>query len=470
MTDVLARSTDKSASIAPAPGKAAAAAAANPARGTILYEAHNLTFKGGTGIATYARALAQAAGRLGYGVDGLFGVERGLSRGQDALNEILAFDAVDDNEWLSPLQAAWRTINYPFNALGGMRPVELPRSGLVTGPIADALRPFRRAYASTRLIDISMMHFKLYGRAARIKVPERPSIFHATHPVPLAVRGCPNIYTIHDLVPLRLPYTTLDNKKYFYRLLTSLARTADHIVTVSEHSRRDIIEFLGIDESRVTNTYQAVDIPAHLLDRTDGEVADDLAKLFGLDFGGYFLFYGAIEPKKNVSRLVDAYAGSGSKLPLIIAGGSGWQNRADLRKIRDERFTNFRIDGNVVRRERQVRRLEFLPYDQLVTLIRGARALLFPSIYEGFGLPVIEAMALGTPVLTSNASSLPEIAGEAALIVDPYSVDDIMRGIIAIEADSDLRSELQQRGRVQANRFSQNEYDAQLRQLYAKLN
>lgn len=469
MTDVLARSTAQSASIAQTQGKAAVSAAANPARGTILYEAHNLTFKGGTGIATYARALAQAAGRLGYQVDGLFGVERGLSRGQDALNEILAFDAVDDNEWLSPLQVAWRTLNYPFNALGGMRPVELPRSGLVTGPIADALRPFKRAYASTRLIDISMMHFKLYGRAARIKVPERPSIFHATHPVPLAVRGCPNIYTIHDLVPLRLPYTTLDNKKYFYRLLTSLARTADHIVTVSEHSRRDIIEFLGIDESRVTNTYQAVDIPAYLLDRTDGEVADDLAKLFGLDFGGYFLFYGAIEPKKNVSRLVDAYAASGSKLPLIIAGGSGWQNRADLRKIRDERFTNFRIDGNVVRRERQVRRLEFLPHDQLVTLVRGARALLFPSIYEGFGLPVIEAMALGTPVLTSNASSLPEIAGDSALIADPYSVDDIMRGIIAIEADSDLRCELQQRGRVQANRFSQKAYDAQLRQLYAKL-
>lgn len=469
MTDALARSPAKSASVTQAQGKAAAAAAARPARGTILYEAHNLTFKGGTGIATYARALAQAAGRLGYQVDGLFGVERGLSRGQDALNEILAFDAVDDNEWLSPLQAAWRTLNYPFNALGGMRPVELPRSGLVTGPIADALRPFKRAYASTRLIDISMMHFKLYGRAARIKVPERPSIFHATHPVPLAVRGCPNIYTIHDLVPLRLPYTTLDNKKYFYRLLTSLARTADHIVTVSEHSRRDIIEFLGIDESRVTNTYQAVDIPAHLLDRTDGEVADDLAKLFGLDFGGYFLFYGAIEPKKNVSRLVDAYAGSGSKLPLIIAGGSGWQNRADLRKIRDERFTNFRIDGNVVRRERQVRRLEFLPHDQLVTLIRGAKALLFPSIYEGFGLPVIEAMVLGTPVLTSNASSLPEVAGDSALVVDPYSIDDIMRGIIAIEADEDLRCELQVRGRAHANRFSTSAYEVRLKDLYAKL-
>lgn len=468
MTNILARDTVVGSSRT-VKGARTGAALASPARGTILYEAHNLTFKGGTGIATYARALAQAAGRLGYGVEGLFGVERSLSRGQDALNEILAFDAVDDNEWLSSYQAAWRTLCYPFNALAGMRPVELSLSGLVMGPIADALRPFDRAYASTRLIDISMAHFKLYGRPARIKVPERPSIFHATHPVPLAVRGCPNIYTIHDLVPLRLPYTTLDNKKYFYRLLTSLARTADHIVTVSEYSRRDIIEFLGIDESRVTNTYQAVDIPAYLLDRTDGEVADDLAKLFGLDFGGYFLFYGAIEPKKNVSRMVDAYAASGSKLPLIIAGGSGWQNRADLRKIRDERFTNFRIDGNVVRRERQVRRLEYLPHDQLVTLIRGARALLFPSIYEGFGLPVIEAMVLGTPVLTSNASSLPEVAGDSALVVDPYSVDDIMRGIMAIEADADLRDELQKRGRVQAQQFSPNAYEAKLKDLYNKV-
>lgn len=467
MTDALAHSTAKSGSATSTHGHATAAV--NPARGTILYEAHNLTFKGGTGIATYARALAHAAGRLGYRVDGLFGVERNLSHGQDTLNEILAFDAIDDNEWPSPLQVAWRTLRYPFNALGGLRPVELPRSGLVMGPIADALRPFQRAFASTRLIDISMGHFKLYGRPAQIKVPERPSIFHATHPVPLAVRGCPNIYTIHDLVPLRLPYTTLDNKKYFYRLLTSLARTADHIVTVSEYSRRDIIEHLGIDENRVTNTYQAIDIPAHLLERSDGEVADDLAKLFGLDFGGYFLFYGAIEPKKNISRLVDAYAASGSKLPLIIAGGSGWQNRADLRKIRDERFTNFRIDGNVLRRERQIRRLEYLPHDQLVTLIRGARALLFPSIYEGFGLPVIEAMTLGTPVVTSNAASLPEVAGSSALVVDPYSVDDITQAIRAIEADCDLRKELSQRGRLHAVQFSFEAYQMRLHQLYRRL-
>lgn len=438
-------------------------------RRTILYEAHNLTLSAGTGIATYARALAQAAGRLGYDVDGVFGVERSLTRGDHRLNEVLAFDAIEDDKWLSRLEWAWRGIRYPFNALGGLRPIELPRSGLVMGPIADALQPFRRIFAATRLMDEAMAHFRIYGQLAQLRLPDRPSIFHATHPVPLAHKGCPNIYTIHDLVPLRLPYTTLDNKTYFYRLLTTLARTADHIVTVSEYSRRDIVEHLGVDECRVTNTYQAVDIPPELLARRDVDVAADLAKLFGLEFGGYFLFYGAIEPKKNVGRLVDAYAASGSKLPLIVAGGGGWQNRADLRKLRDERFTSFRIDGGIVRRQRQVLRLDYLPRDHLLTLLRGARALLFPSIYEGFGLPVIEAMATGTPVVTSHGSSLPEVAGDAALLVDPYSIDSIAWAIRAIEADTDLRRELATRGRQQAQKFSPQAYDERLRRLYDSL-
>lgn len=438
-------------------------------QGTILYEAHNLTIKSGTGIATYARALAQAATNLGYDVDGVFGVERGLARDNDRLNEVLAFDAVNDDERLTLLGLAWRYVNYPFNALGGLRPVELPRSGLVVGPMADTLRPFRRVFATTRMSDVSMAHFKIYGRLAQLKLAQRPSLFHATHPVPLAVKGCPNLYTIHDLVPLRLPYTTLDNKKYFYRLLTTLARTADHIVTVSEYSRRDIIEHLGVDERRVTNTYQAVDIPPDLLVRQDEDVARDLETLFELEFGRYFLFYGAIEPKKNISRLVDAYAASGSKLPLVVVGSGGWQNSADLRKIKNERFNSFRIDGNTVRRERQVRRLEYLPRSQLITLIRGARALLFPSIYEGFGLPVIEAMALGTPVVTSNVSSLPEIAGDAALLVDPYSLDTMAQAIRTMEADADLRKALSERGRKRAKVFSPTAYDERLKQLYDKL-
>ncbi|MEK7995145.1 MAG: glycosyltransferase family 1 protein [Planctomycetota bacterium] len=436
--------------------------------GPILYEVNNMALKAGTGIATYARHLAQAAARLGYESHGLIGVEGGLAGRDRRLNEILAFDATrDDLESL--WEVALRYARYPFNALGGIRPAEIPLSGLVVGPMAETFKVFRRLFAATRLADAAIGHFSIYGQLAQLKLENRPRLFHATQPVPLAVKGAANVYTIHDLVPLRLPYATLVKKKYFYRMLMELARTADHIVTVSEHSKRDIIEFLGIDERRVTNTYQSVEIPADLLARSNHDVADDLAKLFGLEFGGYFLFYGAIEPKKNVSRLVDAYAASGSKLPLVIAGGGGWQNRADLRKIRDERFVNFQIDGDIVRRQRKVRRLEYLPRDHLVALIRGARAVLFPSIYEGFGLPVIEAMTLGTPVVTSNLSSLPEIAGDAALLVDPYSIEDITRAIRSIEADADLREALAERGRGQARKFSAKAYDERLRQLYEKL-
>ena len=304
---------------------------------------------------------------------------------------------------------------------------------------------------------------------APLKFAERPDIFHASHAVPLAVKGCPNIYTIHDLVPLRLPHTTLDDKKHVYRLLTKLARTADHIVTVSEYSRQDIIRELGVDEKRVTNTYQAVDVPAEVLARSKDEIATELHALFGLEFREYFLFCGAIEPKKNVSRLIDAYAASGTKYPLILAGGGGWQNDGDLRKIDAERFVNFRIDGGVVRRERQVQRLEYLPRDQLMALIRGARALLFPSIYEGFGLPVVEAMLLGTPVVTSNVSSLPEVAGDAALLVDPYSTEAISRAIVALDQDDDLCRDHSQRGQVQAQKFSADAYDGRLSALYSEL-
>lgn len=449
--------------VSPAPSPVAAG---RP--GPILYEVNNMALKAGTGIATYARHLAQASARLGYESHGLIGVEGTLAGRDRRLNEILAFDATrDDVEAL--WEVALRYARYPFNALGGIRPAEVPLSGLVVGPTAETYKVFQRLFAATRLADAAIGHFTIYGQLAQLKLENRPRLFHATQPVPLAVKGAANVYTIHDLVPLRLPYATLVKKKYFYRMLMALAQTADHIVTVSEHSKRDIIEFLGIDERRVTNTYQSVEIPADLLARSDHDVADDLAKLFGLEFGGYFLFYGAIEPKKNVSRLVDAYAASGSKLPLVIAGGGGWQNRADLRKIRDERFVNFHIDGDIVRRQRKVRRLDYLPRDHLVPLIRGARAVLFPSIYEGFGLPVIEAMILGTPVVTSNLSSLPEIAGDAALLVDPYSIEDITRAIRAIEADADLREALAERGRGQARKFSTEAYDGRLRQLYEKL-
>jgi glycosyltransferase involved in cell wall biosynthesis len=117
----------------------------------------------------------------------------------------------------------------------------------------------------------------------------------------------------------------------------------------------------------------------------------------------------------------------------------------------------------------RIRRYDYLPRAWLMTLVRNARAVTFPSIYEGFGLPVLEAMALGTPVLTSNVSSLPEVSGDAAVLIDPYNVQDIAAGIRRLDADANLRAQLSAIGQLQALEFGSEQYQARLRAMYARV-
>ncbi len=177
-------------------------------------------------------------------------------------------------------------------------------------------------------------------------------------------------------MPLRLPFATADDKKYHLGLIRSLCRSADHIVTVSEHSRQDIIRLTGISESRITNTYESISLPERLTSRDEDSVARELEALFGLGFGEYFLFVGAIEPKKNLSRLVDAFAASGATHPLIIVGDLGWMYNDDLAKIDREQFLAYELKDNRIRPRRRVQRIPYVAFDHLISLIRGARALL----------------------------------------------------------------------------------------------
>ena len=286
-------------------------------------------------------------------------------------------------------------------------------------------------------------------------------LFHCTYAIPVAAKNALNVYTIHDLVPLRLPYSTMDDKKRMYRLLKAVTAKADQIVTVSEASKRDIVEMLGFDEERITNTYQTVTFPEEYLNRTDATVANYLDGQHGLEMYGYLLFFGALEPKKNVGRLIDAYLSSGVSLPLILVIGEGWQNADELSRLQQH---NSRPATSTM--AAGIRRLDYTSRSNLVNLIRGARAVVFPSLLEGFGLPVLEAMTLGTPVITSKDGALSEIAGDAALLVDPYDVDDISKAMQIAAQDPDLCGELSYRGLAQAERFSPRRYAERISALY----
>lgn len=437
---------------------------------SILYELFNLTVADGTGIATYARNLVKTAAELGYTIDGLFHTNVNLSTKDPVLAEIAFYDARNRNPSLlyKWIESNWRR---GIGSPGGIRLTRLPLAGVVLDPnkSGGSFAGYRKAYAARMFMDLSRFHFKRYGRCARLRVPTTPDIFHATQAVPLKVPGALNIYTVHDLIPLRLPYTTLDDKKFFLQMVRHLGRSADHIITVSETSRRDLIEIAGVPEDKITNTYQAVTIPDEYLHASDDDVAMQLEALFRLEFKKYYLFYGAIEPKKNVARLVDAHASSGTAYPLIIAGGLGWEYDRDLERIESSKAPHYRVTSDKIIPSQKIHRVGRIPLSQLVALIRGARALVFPSLYEGFGLPVLEAMLLGTPVITSSASSLVEVAGDAALLVDPFEVTDISRAIKLIDADADLRADLSRRGLAQAGKFSPTHYSARLGELYRRL-
>lgn len=441
---------------------------AAPVSKNILLEAHAITLKQGTGIATYARNLAYTAQGLGHDVELLIGLESGINRRDPLLSEVVLNDAVPKK--VDPLKLVGRAVDWTIGVPGGARAQRLPAPRMVLDPGSGGM-PERRhpTYGAVRLWERAYLHFNRTGRRMAVKSEGRHDAFHLTRTTPAFVKKAANIYTIHDIVPLRMPYATLDDKKFFYDMIKHIVRHADHIVTVSEFTRRDVLEFFDVPENRITNTWQAVSLDEAVLSVPEHEVARDIENRYGLGFKDYFLFLGAVEPKKNVARLVEAFAASGATRPLVLVGGLGWQYERDLEALEDERLRSWRFDGTHIKAERRVQRLPYVPRASLLSLIRGARAVLLPSLYEGFGLPVLEAMLMGTPTITSNASSLPEVAGDAAMLVNPYKIEEIRDAIRAIDADADLRTELASRGRERARFFSPERYGERMKAVYDRV-
>jgi glycosyltransferase involved in cell wall biosynthesis len=362
--------------------------------------------------------------------------------------------------------------------------VEVELNGVDLTFLEPPLPPFSRIFNAEALFDRARAASIWGSPMATVASSEKFAAYHWTGPVPLKSLSGPNIYTIHDLVPIQFPYLVVDRPGNSARLHAAIAREADAIITVSETSKAKILELLKVPPERVTVTYQPAPTPKPL-PQADAEYL--VGQLYNLSPQSYALYLGAVEPRKNLRRLIEAFILSKVDVPLIMAGPLGWlydeeqdllaligrryghEVTADVlaAKIGD-RLQQQSIAKNVLA-ELPVRHLGYLPRRHVTALLQCAKFFAFPSLYEGFGLPALEAMHFNVPVLTSRTGSLCEVVGEAALLVDPLSVEDMTRGIRELNADSDLRAELAQRGPNQAAKFSEEMYIQRLGEAYAKV-
>lgn len=215
------------------------------------------------------------------------------------------------------------------------------------------------------------------------------------------------------------------------------------IFTISQNSKDDIIKEYGLSEERVVVTYPGIKNESRIMNQESGK--GTIAKKYGIE-GDYILFVGTLQPRKNIVRLIEAFSCISSSiinpLSLIIVGNKGWKYEEIL-----EAPKKFNIQN-------KVKFLDSVSDEDLISFYQNAFCFVLPSLYEGFGLPVLEAMQYGCPVITSNVSSLPEAGGDAALYVDPLSVDDIAKKLELIINDNDLKQKLIKKGHEQVKKFS----------------
>lgn len=250
------------------------------------------------------------------------------------------------------------------------------------------------------------------------------------------------VVTVHDLSPIVLP-EYYDLKRRIWHKTVGFRRTlqrADKIIAVSEYTKQEIVKVLGIDSRKITVVYQGVD---HVRFNPDLEVDKlrDVRNRYGLP-GEYILFVATLEPRKNVEGLLAAWERMESSVPLVIAGKPGWKYSRIFRQARQSK------------RDRQIQFLGFVDEVDKPYLLKLARVLAFPSFYEGFGLPVVEAMAVGTPVVTSSVTSLPEVVGDAGLLVNPYNREELTCALDALVRDEKLRKQLIAKALQRAQQFS----------------
>jgi glycosyltransferase involved in cell wall biosynthesis len=317
-----------------------------------------------------------------------------------------------------------------YNAEQGVEPLP-DLENLPTSTVALGYKPWRMSVWLGQL-----------ARAPFNRLVPEATLFHATEHLLMPLRGVPTVLTVHDLIFHHLPQHHKPlNRWYLGWTMPLYCRRADHIIAVSEATRRDLIEIYGVSPEKVTVVLEAADprfqpppAAAVTAARARYKLPDD-----------YVLYLGTIEPRKNLIRMLHAWSDlyqAGEAPPWVIVGQHGW--------LSDDFYAALKASPS----RGAVRFTGYVEDADLPALYAGATTFVFPSLYEGFGLPPLEAMACGAPVLCANTSSLPEVVGDAALTVDPTDTDALRTSLRRMLRNADLRAELRTRGLERAAQFS----------------
>jgi glycosyltransferase involved in cell wall biosynthesis len=317
----------------------------------------------------------------------------------------------------------------------------LTTSSLAASPL-DSCTPSHRLAASGHLPGLMTWGNVALRQAARrleLDVVHDPT---GLTPFLFGTGRARTVVTVHDVFAWSIPgHSTLADTLIYRHWLPRVLPRVNAVITVSQASKADIVRHLGVPADKVHVTYEGV---GHSYGRASVDQVSKVRAQYGLT-DGYFLFVGSVEERKNLSRLLQACArlwAAGERRPLVVVGARRWKYSKTLQTVQD-----LALESNVLFTGP-------LPEEDLPALYSGADLFVFPSLYEGFGLPPLEAMACGTTVVCSNASSLPEVVGDAALMVDPYDVEALAEAMHRVLSDPDLADDLRQRGLERAAGFT----------------
>ena len=304
-----------------------------------------------------------------------------------------------------------------------------------------------------RLVNTNLFSANIYKKISfflnypplNLFIDQEPDVSFFTNYSVYPVKSNKKILTIYDLSFIYFPQHIASRNLYFLKKTVKRSiKKANKIITISNAIKKEIIKEFNVNDRDIEIISPAVDLDFFKPCKEDSILK--VKEKFKIK-GSYFLFTSTLEPRKNITGILKAYTALPKQIKkdysLVLAGGKGWQDKELLEGIKKSKE-----EGN------NIIQIGYVPEKDLPVLYSGASIFLYPSFYEGFGIPILEAMACGVPVVTSNISSMPEVAGDSAVLVNPHNADEIKDAIIRLIQDRSLREELVRKGFLQAKKFS----------------